>query len=385
MKKTVAFIPVRGGSKSIPLKNIKEIAGKPLVFWTVEAALNSKEIEEVFVSTDSEKIKNTLSQIQNKKLKIIERSEETATDTASTELAMLEFARNYPTFENILLIQATSPLTTSKDINGAVQKYFSGNYDSLLSVVRQKRFIWEEKEDDVKPVNYNPQKRPRRQEFDGFLIENGAIYITSRDKLLKYDSRLSGKVGIYEMPEETYYEIDEPSDWVIVEKLLRRRKNEKIKQKTKNIKMVIFDVDGVFTDGSVYLDKDGKENLRFSRIDGKGIELLRKNNYKIAIISAEESEIVRKRMEKLKIGEIHLGIKDKLLKYEEIKEKYNLIDKEICFCGDDIQDIPVLKKVGFSACPKNAQEEVKKICDYVSDKKGGGGFVRKLCELFNYY
>ncbi|MDG6219646.1 MAG: HAD hydrolase family protein, partial [Candidatus Thermoplasmatota archaeon] len=98
-------------------------------------------------------------------------------------------------------------------------------------------------------------------------------------------------------------------------------------------------------------------------------------------ISAEESEIVRKRMEKLQIKEIHLGIKDKLYVYNALKEKYNLSDDEICFCGDDIQDISILKKTGFSACPKNAQEKVKETCNYISEKKGGNGFVREICNL----
>ena len=222
-------MPLRGGSKSIPLKNIKEIAGKSLAFWIIEAALNCRLISKVFVSTDSQTIKNKISEIKNKKLEIINRSEKTATDTAPTELAMLEFAKNRKDFGIIILIQATSPLLESKDLEKGIDKFFKGEYDSLLSIVRQKRFIWKEVGKEVKPVNYNPLKRPMRQEFKGFLAENGAFYITKRQNLLKSHCRLSGKIGAYEMPEETYFELDEPSDWIIIENLLKRRKQSEQK------------------------------------------------------------------------------------------------------------------------------------------------------------
>ncbi len=224
--KIVAFIPLRGGSKSIPFKNIKEFAGKPLAFWVIEAALNCSLIDEAVVSTDSDVIKSKIGELKNNKLRMISRSEETATDTASTESAILEFAENDANFNYLVLIQATSPLLESEHLTGGIEKFFRGNYSSLLSVVRQKRFTLEEKEGEGKPINYNYFKRPRRQEFNGFLVENGAFYITSRENLLKTRCRLSGKVGVYEMPEETYFELDEPSDWIIMENLLKQRKKQ---------------------------------------------------------------------------------------------------------------------------------------------------------------
>ena len=164
--KTVAFIPVRGGSKSIPLKNIKMINGRPLIYWTLDATVNCDDIDIVVVSTDSCEIKQVVEKYGSDKFKIINRSEEVSTDTASTESVMIEFARNYD-FENIVLVQATSPLLKSEDISKGICKYFQDGIDSVLSVVRQKRFIWEEQCDYSIPVNYDPLKRPRRQEFNG--------------------------------------------------------------------------------------------------------------------------------------------------------------------------------------------------------------------------
>ena len=143
----------------------------------------------------------------------------TATDTASTESAMLAFAEAQDDFEHIVLVQATSPLLTADDLAGGIEKYETGGYDSLLSVVRQKRFLWQEQDGTAAPVNYDPQHRLRRQEMEGFLVENGAFYITTRARLLETRCRISGRIGTCEMPEPTYFEIDEPSDWGIMEGL----------------------------------------------------------------------------------------------------------------------------------------------------------------------
>ena len=124
----VAFIPVRGGSKSIPFKNIKTICGRPLVYWTIKAACECSYIDAVYVATDSDKVREAVIQLQNEsrdlfhKMKVIGRSSETASDTASTESAMLEFASKYD-FDNIVLIQATSPLLTADDLAGGFELF----------------------------------------------------------------------------------------------------------------------------------------------------------------------------------------------------------------------------------------------------------------------
>lgn len=221
MTRTIAFIPVRGGSKSIPLKNIKILNGRPLVYWTLKAAQDCKEIDDIYLSTDSLEIRNTVLGFQMSKVKVIERSFETATDEASTESAMLEFASQNE-FNTIVLIQATSPLLCKEDLEKGLGVFNQPYVDSVLSVVEQKRFIWDEKEEYVYPVNYDIYKRPRRQDFNGLLVENGAFYITSKQRLLETKNRVSGKIKAVKMKEASYFEIDEPSDWTIVEELMRK-------------------------------------------------------------------------------------------------------------------------------------------------------------------
>lgn len=219
----VAFIPVRGGSKSIPLKNIKEIAGKPLVFWTLKAANECESIDKVYVSTDSDIIKKTVESFAMEKVVVIGRSEETASDTASTESAMLEFASQYQ-FDNIFLIQATSPLLNSKDLEEGYKLFCLKDTDSVFSAVKQKRFHWNINEEGYAyPTNYDMFHRPRRQDFEGYYVENGAFFITGKARLLESRNRISGNIRLYEMTDDSYFEIDEPSDWVIIEALLKKK------------------------------------------------------------------------------------------------------------------------------------------------------------------
>ena len=137
---------------------------------------------------------------------------------------MLEFAEKY-IFDYIYLIQATSPLLRAEDLSAGWKKFIETGADSLLSAVPQKRFIWKRDGALVRPDNYDPAKRPRRQDFDGFLTENGAFYLTSRERLLSTKCRLSGKIACCEMPEESYVELDEKSDWDFIETILERRKS----------------------------------------------------------------------------------------------------------------------------------------------------------------
>lgn len=217
----VAFIPVRGGSKSIPLKNIKLLCGKPLVYWTAKAACECQNIDRVYISTDSKQIREIVEGFALEKVIVVDRSAETASDTASTESAMLEFAEKY-NFDNIILIQATSPMLTAEELNRGLELYERPDCDSVFSAVRRYQFLWTSMQDGTAhPYNYDIYHRPRRQEYDGYLVENGAFYITSKERLLSTKNRISGNIRALEMSDISLYEIDEPNDWVIIEEMMR--------------------------------------------------------------------------------------------------------------------------------------------------------------------
>lgn len=387
----VAFIPVRGGSKSIPLKNIKPIAGKPLVYWVVKAACQCTFIDKVYISTDSEEIANVVGDFKSEiegelftnKIVTIGRGAETASDIASTESAMLEFAGKYE-FTNIVLIQATNPLLQPSDLDMGFQVFKDPECDSVLSVVRQKRFVW--KTDDrgmAHALNYDYLQRPRRQDFEGFFVENGAFYIISRENLLKDRSRLSGNIRVVEMSEESYYEIDEPTDFGIVESLLLQRKQKSEKpNRNQEIKMFLTDCDGCLTDGGMYYSEKGDELKKFNAIDGKGFEILRENNIITGIITGEDVEINKRRAEKLKVDVLAMGIKDKKSFVIELCKKNGVNLQNVVYVGDDINDLGALSIVGFPCSVYNAHEEVKKKALYVSKKSGGEGAIREIIEHF---
>ncbi len=221
MGKIIAFIPVRGGSKSIPLKNIKDFCGKPLVYWTVEALQNTYSIDKIIVATDSNQIESVVNSFGFDNVEVYIRSEENATDEASTESVMLEYLNfaNFQADDIFILVQATSPLTQTIHFEEAIEQYKVTKVDSLLTCVKNYRFFWNS---DGTSKNYDYRNRPRRQNFSGELMENGAFYINTVNNIIGSKNRLNGKIGIYIMPEYTAIEIDEPDDWAILENLMKK-------------------------------------------------------------------------------------------------------------------------------------------------------------------
>lgn len=378
----VAFIPVRGGSKSIPLKNIKYIAGRPLVYWCVKSASECSYIDRIYVATDSEQIADVVRGFFLDKVEVIGRSEESAGDSASTEFAMLEFAEKYD-FDNIALIQATSPLIKSTDLDKGFELMKDESCDSVLSVVPQKRFYWQQDCNNyISPVNYDVFNRPRRQEFEGYLTENGAFYITSKELLLKSKNRVSGNIRAVEMCEESAFEIDEPLDWIIIEQLLKHvKKDDFLSDKLKKIKMFLTDCDGCLTDGGMYYTDNGDEIKKFNTLDGKGFELLQSKGIICGIITGENIELVERRAKKLSLPILKMGIKDKVNQMKLLCDEYGIIPENIAYIGDDIADIEIIKAVGFGCCVNNAMKEVKDAADYITTRNGGEGAVREVAEL----
>jgi N-acylneuraminate cytidylyltransferase len=151
--------------------------------------------------------------------------------------------------------------------------------------------------------------------------------------------------------------------------------------KPKKIKMLLTDVDGVLTDGGMYYSNQGEIMKKFNTKDGMGLEIISKSGIIPAIITKEKSEVVLKRAEKLKIKEVYIGVEDKLKKAEMLIKKYDLSFDEVAYVGDDINDLPLLKKAGFSFCPSDAVKEVKEIVNHICTAKGGDGVVREVVDL----
>jgi 3-deoxy-D-manno-octulosonate 8-phosphate phosphatase (KDO 8-P phosphatase) len=154
-----------------------------------------------------------------------------------------------------------------------------------------------------------------------------------------------------------------------------------LKEKASKIKLLVFDVDGVMTDGSITYDENGIDYKTFNAKDGHGLAKMVRNGYMTAVITGRRNGTVDRRAEDLRFTEVYQGVKNKLPILEGIMQKYELSFDEVSYMGDDEPDIPILEKVGISACPSDAVENVKKICNFVSTKEGGKGAVRELCDF----
>ena len=148
----------------------------------------------------------------------------------------------------------------------------------------------------------------------------------------------------------------------------------------KKIKMLLTDVDGCLTDGSIYYGPNGEKFKRFNMQDGMGVNLLRKNEIKTGIISGDNSKATLYRAENLNFDYICVDVDNKLEKFENILKECKISNDEVAYMGDDIQDLCILKKVGISAAPSNAVEEVKKNVDFITQKNGGEGAFREFVE-----
>ena len=377
--KRVAIIPLRAGSKGIIHKNRKKILGRPLFCWSLGEAVKSH-LDKVYVYTDDTSIMSFIEKEYQwtNKVEVLKRSEVSATDTASTEDAMVEFAEaiDYD-FDVLTLLQATSPLLTAEDINKTLAEVESGK-DSALTVVHTKRFIWNDKGESL---NYEFMNRPRRQDFDkGLMIENGAVYASTKAQFLASKNRLGGEIGVVEMPEDTLYEIDELQDWLVVEKLLSNRLSKQ-KGTLGKIKLLVLDVDGVFTNATVSNNAQGEFSKTFSMRDGMGLEILRENGVEVAVMTAENSEVVKSRMDKLQISDLFLGVKDKYARLNEVLLQKGLTRHDVAYMGDDVNDLANISSVALGVCPADAVMDIIQSADLVLSKKGGEGAIREVAEF----
>lgn len=366
-----AFIPARGGSKGIKDKNITLICGKPMIYWVLNALKDVESIGKIVVATDSSKIKDTVLSFGFDKTEIYDREPDNAQDTSKTVDVILEYIEKTKPDGDFLLVQATSPLLQKDDVIGFLKNY--ENCDSSFSCVEFNRICWTK---DGKPLEHDLKNRKRRQDGSNIVVENGAMYINSVENIKKEKALLTGNIKPYLMPFETIHEIDEPKDIEVVEKIMK----QKYKPDINNFKMFLTDCDGVLTDAGMYYNDNGEVLKKFSANDGLGINELRKLGIYVAIITGESSDFAKARAKKLNI-DCYCGVNDKLSKVKVIAKNKNVDLSQIIYIGDDLNDLDVIKSVGFSACPANAQAIIKENVNYETKLSGGNGAVR---ELINY-
>jgi CMP-N,N'-diacetyllegionaminic acid synthase len=222
-KKIIAIIPARGGSKGIPEKNLVLVNGKPLIEWSIEHALSSSSIDEVWVSSDSEKILRFSESIG---ARVIERPVAISGDEASSESAWIHAIENIQQDDNIELVvamQATSPIRNKRDLDSAIIKFKENKLDSLFScnILDDMNYWCIDKDNDLYSANYDYKNRKRRQDLNEKFLENGSFYIFTPQGILDSENRLHGNIGCYIMEKKTMFQIDEKEDMEICELIMR--------------------------------------------------------------------------------------------------------------------------------------------------------------------
>jgi N-acylneuraminate cytidylyltransferase len=213
--KIVSVILARGGSKGIPKKNIINLKGKPLISYVITESLKSN-THETWVCTDSDEISNVSLKYG---AKILLRPDELSTDTSKSEDSLIFFANNVE-FDYLVFIQPTSPLLTYNFINEGLDMVTNNKFDSVFSAYKEHWIPRWSKSNIITPNDWDIYNRPRRQDVDEKLVENGAFYITSKKSLLENKIRYSGNIGVVEMPFSKSIQIDTYDDLKMVERLL---------------------------------------------------------------------------------------------------------------------------------------------------------------------
>lgn len=376
----IAFIPARCGSKSIHLKNIRPFCGKPLIYWCLKALEGSKQIDKIVVATDCEEIIACVNSFNLNKVSIYHRVKDNAKDTSSTEDVILEFINSGKSKKDdlLFLVQVTNPFSTSKDFDSAIDQLKNTEIDSLLSCSRVKRFLWTEK---GVPLNYQYEERPRRQDFSGTMMENGAFYLNSVGNILEHQNRLSGRIGIYEMPPFAELELDEEDDWLQGEYLMQKYLQPK--PDVSDIRLFLSDVDGVLTDAGMYYSENGDELKKFNTYDGMGFKILQERGLKVGILTKEDRTLNRNRAMKLKLDYQFHGIDHKLELVNNLCSELKIGLNQVAYIGDDINDEELLRVVGLAACPSNARKNIKSIPGIIRlETPGGQGAIRELVERY---
>jgi len=379
----LAIIPARGGSKGVPRKNVRPLAGKPLMAWTIEAARNARHVTRVVVSTEDEEIARVA---RDYGADVVRRPAEISGDTSSSESALLhvlghlkEMERYQP--EIIAFLQCTSPLTTSADIDGTVAALLEQNADSALSVTRFFHFVWRNESSGAVGVNHDKKVRPRRQDRQAEYLENGAVYAMRTEGFVAARHRFFGKTVVHEVDPAHSLEIDEPHDFAAAEMLLRRRTHvHRLALLPAPVGALVLDFDGVMTDDRVHLDQDGREAVTCSRSDGMGLSHLRRAGVPMLVISKETNAVVSARCAKLKV-ECVQGCDDKLPIMLEWLEKGNVSAAQTVYVGNDENDLACMRAVGCPVAVNDAHADVIPAARLVLERRGGRGAVRELCDL----
>jgi len=368
----------------VPRKNVRIVAGLPLIAWTIRAAQAARRVTRVVVSTDDDEIAAVSKRFG---ADVVRRPAELSGDTASSESALLHVIEHLRTTENyapelIAFLQCTSPLTLPEDIDGTIAALSEQSADSALSAARFFHFVWRtEPAQGAVGINHDKRVRPRRQDRQPEYLENGAVYAMRTEAFLAARHRFFGKTALYEVDAARALEIDGPDDFLAGELMLRRREDARRREALpRPIGAIVFDFDGVLTDNRVAVDQDGRESVTCDRSDGMGIAHLRDAGIPLLVLSKERNPVVAARCRKLQVDLVQ-GCDDKLPALRTWLADRRVGLEQTIYVGNDVNDAECLRAAACAVVPADAHADVTPLARIVLSRDGGRGAVRELADL----
>jgi len=369
----VAIIPARGGSKGVPGKNLRRVAGRSLVARAIDAAQGARSIDRVVVSTDDAAI---AAAARDAGAEIVIRPGALSGDTASSEAALLHALDHLsPAPDIVVFIQATSPFIDSTDLELAVRRVRDGNEDVVFSAVETFAFLWKPTPTGAVGVNHDASIRPRRQDRDAHFQETGAFYVMRVPGFRTAGHRFFGHIGIAELDPARALEIDTERELEVaglVSTLFASTGPI-------DVDALVTDFDGVHTDDRVLVASDGSESVMTSRSDGAGVAALREAGIPMLILSKETNPVVSARARKLGIDVLQ-GIEDKAEALTSWAAGAGIPFDRIGYVGNDLNDLGVMGLVGWPIAVADARPEILHAARTVLAARGGHGAVREAAD-----
>ncbi|MGR3175983.1 MAG: cytidylyltransferase domain-containing protein [Candidatus Scalindua sp.] len=373
-----AVIQARIGSQRCKNKMLRNFAGTNLISLALEKYSKPTDAFKLYFAA----YEPELIEIGHKyNCTIIERNEESV-KSERIEVVM-NYIKDIPE-ETVMFINPCHPFMSLEILEGAIEQFENKKAKSMTAVVKTHTWYYFM---DGKPINFLDPTNLNTKTTEPLYQVTQAFHIYNKKRFIKHHyfwTHAENDPCFFETSEKEAIDIDTELDFAKAESLYIREKGVhrgSLHDKLTKIKMLIMDVDGVLTDAGMYYSKNGDELKKFNTRDGMGLALLRKAGIKQAIITGEDTQIVRNRARKLKIDEVHLGVDNKLAVFESLLSKYSLAPDEVAYIGDDINDLAIFDKVGLACSVSDALDNVKQNADYVTRAKGGEGAVREVCEL----
>ena len=394
----LAIVPARGGSKSIPRKNIRSFAGHPLIAYSIAAGLKAQIVTRVIISTDDEEIARVARRYgaETPFLRPPELAQDQTTDLPVFQHALQWLAENEGYHPDIVVqLRPTSPIRPPDCVDRAVKILMDfPETDSVRGVVpsgQNPYKMWRiVSSGEMVPLltvpGMNEPYNAPRQSLPAAYWQTGHIDAI-RAAAIHQKNSLSGDVIRPFLIDPRYtVDIDTLNDWQRAEWLVLQGElplvtpGAALRPLPEPIALIVFDFDGVMTDNRAFVDQNGIEMVAVSRSDGMGIAALQAAGIPMVVLSSEENPVVAARCRKLNLPVLH-GLKDKKLALIDLLEKRQLNPDQVVYLGNDVNDLACFPVVGCAVVVADAHPDVLRSADLVLTQKGGFGAVRELCDM----